>query len=214
MHTDLNALPGIFKTIEPFLDSYGYFGVGALVFLEDFGVPVPGETVLILAALYAGAQRLSIFVVILVAIAAAILGDNVGFGIGRFGGRALVMRFGRYVFINEDRLTRAETFFNRNGGKIIVVARFIEGLRQANGIVAGISEMNWTTFLGFNAIGATLWVGLWAGLGYYAGGNIAAIYRQIVDYSTLALVILICAVGALIVRTLIRRTRHRVDTQD
>src|ERR1700750_1174008 len=130
-------LPGVLHTLEPTLNHYGYLAVAGLVFLEDFGVPVPGETVLILGAVYAGAGRLNIFLVGLLAFLAAILGDNIGFGIGHFGGRALVDRFGKYVLLTPERYDKAADFFKRHGGKVIVVARFVEGLRQANGIVAG-----------------------------------------------------------------------------
>jgi len=90
-------LPGIFGALAPVLDNYGYLAVGGLLFLEDFGVPAPGETILIAAAVYAGAGQLNIVAVVLIGFVAAVAGDNVGFAIGRFGGRALVLRFGRYV---------------------------------------------------------------------------------------------------------------------
>jgi len=145
--------------------------------LEDFGVPVPGETTLIAAAVFAGLGRLNILFVILIAFAAAVIGDNIGFAIGDFGGRPLVERFGKYIFLTAERLDKAEAFFNRNGGKVVVVARFVEGLRQANGIVAGISDMRWPAFIAFNALGAGLWVGLWSMVGYLGGNHIATIYR-------------------------------------
>ena len=112
---------------------------------------MPGETILIAAAIFAGAGRLNIVAVGVVGFVAAVIGDNIGFAIGHFGGRALALRWGKYVFLTEERLDRAEAFFDRHGGKIIVVARFIEGLRQANGIIAGISGMHWRRFLIFNA---------------------------------------------------------------
>ncbi len=152
-------LPGFLETLAPLLDHWGYLAVGFLLFAEDFGVPAPGETVLIAASVYAGAGRLNVVAVGVIGFAAAVLGDNVGYAIGRFGGRTLVLRFGRYVMLTEKRLARAESFFTRHGGKIVIVARFIEGLRQANGIIAGITRMPWLRFLAFNALGAALWVG-------------------------------------------------------
>jgi membrane protein DedA with SNARE-associated domain len=115
-------LPGSFASLAPVLDHWGYLAVGGLVVLEDFGVPVPGETILIAAAIYAGAGRLNIVAVGVVGFLAAIIGDNIGFAIGHFGGRALALRFGRYVFLTSERLDKAEGFFERHGGKIIVVA--------------------------------------------------------------------------------------------
>ena len=121
-----------------------------LIFLEDFCVPVPGETVLIIAAVYAGTGRLNVWLVALVGFVAAVLGDNVGFGIGHFGGRPLAERYGKYIFLTPERLDKTASFFDRHGGKVIVIARFVEGLRQANGIIAGITGMHWTKFLPFN----------------------------------------------------------------
>jgi membrane protein YqaA with SNARE-associated domain len=146
-------LPGFLETLAPLLDHWGYLAVGFLIFIEDFGVPSPGETVLIAASVYAGAGRLNIVAVGVIGFAAAVLGDNVGYAIGRFGGRTLVLRFGRYVMLTPERLAGAESFFTRHGGKIVIVARFIEGLRQANGIIAGLTKMPWPRFLAFNALG-------------------------------------------------------------
>jgi membrane protein DedA with SNARE-associated domain len=170
--------------LEPVLSRYGYLAVAAFVFLEDFGVPLPGETILIAAAVYAGAGKLNVLVVGVVAFLAAVLGDNVGFAIGHFGGRALVVRWGRYVLLTEQRVARAERTFQRHGGWIVTIARFIEGLRQANGIVAGIAGMHWAKFLAFNAVGAALWVGLWVTVGDLAGNRINAIYERFHHYET------------------------------
>lgn len=147
-------------------------------------MPVPGETTLIVAAVYAGAGRLNVWLVGLIAFAAAIAGDNIGFAIGHFGGRPLVERFGRYIFLTPARIDRATGWFERHGGKIVTVARFIEGLRQANGIIAGISGMHWAKFLAFNALGAALWVAVWTSIGYFSGDNIDSIYHTATRYST------------------------------
>lgn len=200
------ALPGLLASLAPVLDHYGYLAVGGLVFLEDFGVPVPGETVLIAAAVYAGAGRLSWPLVFLVGVLGAVLGDNVGYLIGRAGGRPLVLRFGRSVRFTEERLDHAEAFFRRHGGKIIVVARFIEGLRQANGIVAGVTQLHWLRFLFFNTLGAILWVGVWTTLGDLAGNHIAVLYREITRYSLLLAAVAVVAIAAVVVR---RRRRGR-----
>src|SRR5579875_2456062 len=154
-------LPGVLHALEPTLNHYGYLAVGGLVLLEDFGVPVPGETVLILASVYAGAGRLSVWLVGLIGFLGAVTGDNVGFAIGHFGGRRLVERWGRYILLTPERLDKATGFFERRGAGIIIVARFIEGLRQAIGIIAGTTEMHWLRFVAFNAVGAALWVALW-----------------------------------------------------
>lgn len=190
-------LPGIFGTLAPVLDHYGYLAVAGFVFLEDFGIPVPGETILIAAAVYAGAGRLNVVLVGILAVVAAALGDNVGYAIGRFGGRRLVLRWGRYVFLTEERLSKAEHWFDRHGGKVVTIARFVEGLRQANGIVAGISGMHWLKFIGFNLLGAVLWVGVWVTVGYVSGSHIDAVYSVI---SRIFLYVVAAAALAVVVR--------------
>ncbi|MEU6647400.1 DedA family protein [Saccharomonospora sp. NPDC046836] len=211
--TTTPELPGILGSLAPLLNHYGYAAVAVLIMLEDFGIPAPGETVLIAAAVYAGAGQLNIALVIVVGIVAAVVGDNIGFAIGHFGGRALVLRFGRYVWLTEERLAAAERFFERYGAAVVILARFVEGLRQLNGILAGISGMHWRKFLVFNILGATLWVGLWATLGYAAGTHITPIYAEIRRYQGYVLAALAVLVIALVARRLLRRRRNRVATK-
>jgi membrane protein DedA with SNARE-associated domain len=204
------SLPGFLAALSSPLEHYGLLAILLLVFLEDFGVPVPGETVLIAGAVYAGSGRLNIVEVAVIAFAAAVFGDNIGYAIGRFGGQAIVLRWGKYIFLTPERLEKAEAFFNRHGGKIIVVARFIEGLRQANGIIAGISGMRWLKFLVFNMIGAALWVGTWVCVGYFAGQHITTIYDYITRYSLYALIAAVVLVAAWIFH---RVYKHRVSAR-
>jgi membrane protein DedA with SNARE-associated domain len=202
-------LPGFLNSLAGPLDSFGYWAVLLFVMIEDFGVPVPGETILIAAAVYAGTGRLNVIAVGVIGFAAAVLGDNIGFAIGHYGGRTLVLRWGRYVRLTEERLDKAETFFQRHGAWIITVARFIEVLRQANGIVAGTAGLRWRRFLAFNALGAALWVGVWVSLGYLAGNHIGAIYRDITRYSYYLLIALAVVLTAYIARHVMRSTRRR-----
>ncbi len=205
-------LPGVLHSLEPTLNQFGYLAVGGLVLIEDFGVPVPGETVLILGAVYAGSGHLNIALVVLLAFIGALLGDNIGFAIGHFGGRPLVERYGRYVFLTPERLDKATRFFQRHGGKIIIVARFIEGLRQANGIIAGTSGMRWPRFLVFNAIGAALWVAVWASIGYFSGSHINAIYKTATRYVTFLAIALGVLLLAYIARRVLRVRRARAPS--
>ena len=202
-------LPGVLHSLEPTLNQFGYLAVVGLVLIEDFGVPVPGETVLILAAVYAGTGRLNIVLVAVLGFYGALLGDNIGFAIGHFGGRQLAQRYGRYIFLTPERLDKATAFFDRHGGKIIIVARFIEGLRQANGIIAGTTGMQWTRFLIFNAIGAALWVLVWASVGYVSGSHIDTIYNAATRYSTYLAIALGALLLAYIARRLVRVSRAR-----
>lgn len=199
-------LPGVLHTLEPTLNQYGYLAVVALVLIEDFGVPVPGETVLILAAVYAGAGRLNIGLVVLLGFVGALLGDNIGFAIGHFGGRPVAERYGRYIFLTPERLEKATGFFERHGGKIIIVARFIEGLRQANGIIAGISGLRWTRFLVFNAIGAALWVAVWTSVGYFSGSHIDTIYATATRYDKYLLIAVALVVAGYVALRMRRRS--------
>jgi len=199
-HAAPPALPGIFHSLEPLLNSYGYLAVFALLFVEDFGVPVPGETILIAAAVYAGAGRLNIVVVFLLGLVAAVLGDNLGYLIGRKAGRAGVLRWGKYVLLTPERLDTTEGFFARHGGKIVAVARFIAGLRQANGIVAGLTRMHWLRFLAFNALGATLWVAAWCLAGYFAGLRIQLLYDTVTRFGLYAALLALGIGVALVLR--------------
>jgi membrane protein DedA with SNARE-associated domain len=200
-------LPGVLHALEPTLNHYGYLAVAGLLLLEDFGVPVPGETTLVLAAVYAGAGRLSIVLVGVLAFLAAVAGDNIGFAIGHFGGRRLIDRYGRYILLTPERVDKATDFFERHGGKIVVVARFIEGLRQANGIIAGMSGMHWAKFLAFNALGAALWVATWTSLGYLSGSHINAIYNTATQYSAYLAIAAAVIILTYIGRRLIKRAR-------
>lgn len=202
-------LPGVLAAVAPYLAHYGYLAVGGLLLVEDFGLLVPGETVMIVAAVYAGAGRMSIVAVALVALAAAITGDSIGWAIGRYGGHRLLARYGRYVLLTPPRVARGEEFFARHGNKIVPVARFFDGLRQANGIIAGMAGMPFPRFLMLNTLGAALWVGTWTTVGDLAGRHIGTLYSVIVRYGTYEVVALAVLAIALLVRFAVRRRLQR-----
>jgi membrane protein DedA with SNARE-associated domain len=202
-------LPGFLNSLAGPLDHFGYWAVLLFVMIEDFGVPVPGETILIAAAVYAGAGRLNVLAVGVIGFVVAVIGDNIGFAIGHYGGRTLVLRWGRYVRLTGERLDKAEIFFQRHGAWIIAVARFIEVLRQVNGIVAGTAGLRWRRFLAFNALGAALWAGTWVSLGYLAGNHIDAIYHDITRYSRYLVIVLSVVLAAYIAQHILRHTRRR-----
>jgi membrane protein DedA with SNARE-associated domain len=158
---------------KPFLLHYGYWAVFGAIMLEDFGLPLPGEALLIAGSVLASQGDMRIMPLLLLAWAGAVLGDNIGYGIGRFAGRHLVLRYGRYVFVTRHRLEHAEKFFRKYGGLVVVAARFVEVLRQLNGIIAGLARMEWPRFLSYNAIGAALWVAFWGILSYKMGSQAA-----------------------------------------
>ncbi|MFF2956849.1 SpoIIE family protein phosphatase [Kitasatospora sp. NPDC057965] len=189
------ALPGPLAALAPLLEHYGYPALALFVLLDNCAVPAPGQTVLVLAAVFAGAGHLDLAAVVAIAFAAAVLGNTLGHLIGSTGGRAFVHRWGRYVWLTPERTARAEVFFERHGGKVVTVARFFDGLRQTNGIIAGTSGMPWPRFQVFNVLGAALWVGVWATLGYLAGAHVGTVWRTAVRYQLW----LLLALGLLVV---------------
>lgn len=191
------------------LGQYGYLAVTVLVLLEDFGVPAPGETVLILASIAAHQGRLDILAVAGLAFVAAVAGDNIGFAIGHFGGRPLLARYGRYILLTPRRLERAERFMARHGGKVVVVARFVEGLRQANGLLAGATGMHWRRFLVFNALGAAAWVAVWSTLGYVLGAHLTSVEHLVTRYELYLLGAAGLAVAGFVTWRIVRARRHR-----
>lgn len=166
MNEMLNQFPSIapyIKAVLPYIHQYGYWAVFLAIFLEDFGLPMPGETTLIVCSLFAALGELNLTLVGLLGFSGAVLGDNTGFYIGYYGGRKIILKWGKYVFLTDTRMKKLEHYFEKRGAMIVVAARFIQGLRQFNGIIAGISKMRWKKFILFNLIGAALWVGLWIG---------------------------------------------------
>ena len=141
--------------------------------LESAGIPLPGETALIAAGIFASRGDLDIFEVIAVAAAAAIVGDNIGYWIGRTGGRRLLERFGPIQRWSEPGLAWAEGFFDRHGGKTVFIGRFVAVLRVTSAWLAGISHMTWWRFFAWNAAGGICWAIL-VGLVAYYGGHAAA----------------------------------------
>jgi membrane protein DedA with SNARE-associated domain len=148
---------------------YGYAVVFAGVFLENTGLPVPGETALLAGAALAHYGSLSLGRVIVTAIAGATLGDNLGFFIGRHGGRGLAERHGWRVGLTPRRLAELDRFFDRHGPKTVFIARFITGLRVFGALLAGASGMRWPVFLVYNAGGAIVWCTIVALAGYALG---------------------------------------------
>jgi membrane protein DedA with SNARE-associated domain len=159
-------------TIESWLASFGYVVVFALVMLESLGLPVPGETALIAAAVVAGStHRLDIGWVIAVAATAAIVGDNIGFTLGRRLGTKILIRYGHRVRLNESRLRIGMWLFRHHGGKVVFFGRFVAVLRTYAAFLAGANRMSWLRFLVSNAAGGVLWATVF-GLGYYAFGDV------------------------------------------
>lgn len=170
---------------QPWLDQYGYFALFASVFLEGFGMPTPGESLIVAASMLAGRGDMHIVLVLLFAWLAAVLGDNIGYLIGRWGGHRLLYKVG----VKAGHLAKAEHFFKHYGGGIVIIARFFPVLRQLNGVVAGSMQMPWWRFLLFNVLGAALWVGFWGGGVYWLGGHFEQVeqaFQGVVPYAVAA----------------------------
>jgi membrane protein DedA with SNARE-associated domain len=177
-------------TIEGWLSSYGYIVVFGLVMGESLGLPLPGETALVAAALYAGSTgKLEIEKVIVVAAAAAIIGDNIGFAIGRYGGAKVLLKYGHKVRLHEGRLRIGIWLFRHHGGKVVFWGRFVSILRTYAAFLAGANRMSWTRFLVFNTAGGVVWATAF-GLGYYLFGDILERLGTAIDVGLGALGIL------------------------
>ncbi len=157
--------------IDRFLGQFGYAAVFAFVGIESLGIPFPGETMLIAAALYAGAtHQLNIAGVIVAAAAGAIIGDNIGFGLGHWGGYRLILRYGRHIRLHPGRIKLARYLFQRHGGKVVFFGRFVSVLRTYAAFLAGTARMPWRRFLVFNASGGIIWATGY-GVGAYLAGD-------------------------------------------
>ena len=163
-------IQSIFDAIRGHLTDHGYWTVAIALMLENIGVPVPGETILLLASFLAYSEhRLSLPYIILVGVLAATFGDNVGFLIGHHGGRPLLDRYSSFFRIKPETVTRGEELFEHYGAWTILVARFIAGLRILAGPLAGVLRMHWRKFALFNFLGAALWVTTISSIGYLFG---------------------------------------------
>src|ERR1700677_3221916 len=159
----------IVQHLHEFVAHYGYFAVIILVGLESAGVPLPGETALVSAAVFAGQGTLNIWGVIASAALAAIVGDNAGYWVGREFGFPLVYKYGAAIHLDEGRLKVAQYLFQRHGGKIVFFGRFVALLRAFAAFLAGVNRLPWPRFLIFNALGGVVWATLFGTGGYVLG---------------------------------------------
>jgi membrane-associated protein len=157
-----------------FIVHYGLWFLFGIVCLESAGLWVPGETALIAAGVYASKGHLSITAVIVVAAAAAIIGDNIGYWLGRELGRRLIYRYAWIKRIADRVMPPAERFFERHGGKAVVLGRFVPIVRTFVPFVAGAGSMRYSSFITYNILGGLAWVAICVGAGY-AFGNVPVV---------------------------------------
>ena len=188
-------------SISHLIEVYGYWAVFLFVGAESLGIPVPGETALIVAGTYAGhTHHLLPWVIFLAALAGAIVGDNIGFWIGDKGGYRLARRYGHRVRLDEHKLKIARYVFDRHGPKVVFLGRFVSILRTYAAFLAGTSRMRWRKFLVANASGGIVWAGIYT-LAAYLAGNALKRASGTVDLAIVG-VVLVAITGALL---LVRR---------
>ncbi|TCJ16673.1 DedA family protein [Rubrobacter taiwanensis] len=184
------------EQILSLIGQYGYLAVFFGVMLESMGVPLPGETILIAAGVMVQRGHLDLGDAIFFGTLGAVAGDQIGYWIGRKGGRPFVLRWGRHVFFTPERLGRTETFFARHGGKAVFLARFVAGLRVFGALVAGISRMPWRGFLFYNALGGAAWATAAIAAGYLLGSSLSLLERWTGLTTELLLLLLLAIVAA------------------
>ena len=155
--------------LHEFVAAYGYVAVFVIVALESAGIPMPGETALVSAAIFAGQGTLNIWALIACAAAAAILGDNGGYWVGREYGFPLIYRYGAYVHLDEGKLKLGQYLFQLHGGKIVFFGRFVALLRAFAAFLAGVNRLEWKRFFVFNALGGIVWASIFGLGGYFLG---------------------------------------------
>ncbi|HEY6046895.1 MAG TPA: DedA family protein [Pyrinomonadaceae bacterium] len=190
----MDFLHNSLELIEHYMLLYGYWAVFFGVMLENAGVPVPGETILLIAGYYASAGHFHLALVMLVAATGAIVGDNIGFAIGHHYGRATLLRFGRFVFLTPKRFQHIENYFDSHGNKTILVARFITGLRVFAALLAGASRMPWRIFFAYNVAGALLWSVVITLLGFLFGHSLPLLVKWVGWSGTILLITLIVVI--------------------
>jgi membrane protein DedA with SNARE-associated domain len=197
------------RNLDALLATYGYLAVFVFVGVESIGIPVPGETMLVTAAIYAGTTgRLSIFWVIVASSAGAIIGDNIGYVIGRTGGYRLLKRYGRYIRLEENRLRLGQYLFRRHGPKVVFFGRFISVLRIFAAFLAGVNHMHWRQFLIFNALGGIIWSTIYGMAAYLFGQQLVRLSGE-VDLA-LAVIGIVIIIGAIV---FLRRNEARLQRE-
>jgi membrane protein DedA with SNARE-associated domain len=203
----MDFLHNSLQLIEQYMLIYGYWAVFFGVMLENAGVPVPGETILLIAGYFAATGHFHLALVMLIAATGAVVGDNIGFAIGHHYGRGFLLRVGRFFFLTPKRLEHMENYFESHGNKTILVARFITGLRVFAALFAGASrKMPWRVFVVYNMAGAILWSVVITTLGYLFGASLPLLIKWVGRSGTILLI------AAIVTGVIVWRVRrHRAN---
>jgi membrane protein DedA with SNARE-associated domain len=198
----------IFDLLRTALVDYGYWAVAALLLLENAGLPLPGETILLLASFLAHSQHeLRLPLIIAVGTVASTMGGELGFALGRYGGRPLIERYRNIFWIRVETVARGDRLFERYGAAAVFLARFIFGMRVLASLLAGALHMPWRKFTLFNSLGAAIWVTAICGVGYLFGEHSSRLVRDLKRFD-------LAVVMAVIMATLLWwwRSRSRRDS--
>jgi len=191
------------------LNSYGYWAILVCVAIESTGIPFPGETMLLVAAIYAGTtHRLSILWVIVAAASGAIIGDNLGFLVGHEGGYRLLLRYGCYIRLDDGKLKLGLYLFRRHGSKVVFFGRFVAVLRAWAAFLAGTTRMQWDRFLLFNALGGITWATIYGLAGYFLGDTV---HRLTGPIGIVTLILAVLIIIAFLI--FIRRNEQRLEQE-
>ena len=201
----------VFEHIRQFLIHWGYWGVAAFLLLENAGVPLPGETVLLLASVLAfKSHELRLPWIIVVGTIACTAGDNIGYLIGSAGGRPLLERWKNFFHVKDEHIHSAEELFHRYGPLAIFFARFIAGARIVAGPLAGVLRMHWKTFALFNFLGAVTWVTVIASIGYLFGSQLDRLLATVKEVELALLILLLIGLAVYLWR---RKKRNSAINQ-
>jgi membrane protein DedA with SNARE-associated domain len=195
--------------LNQLIAAYGYWAVMLFVGVESIGIPFPGETMLLAAAIYAGTtHNLDIALVIVAASTGAVLGDNIGYWFGREFGYELLLRYGRYFHFDQTKMKLGMYLFREHGGKVVFVGRFVAVLRAFAALLAGINQMEWRRFLLFNVAGGVVWATVIGTAGY----NLGKQARHLLG--TAGIIILVVASVLLLASFIaIRRNQRRLEAE-
>lgn len=207
----MDFLHNSLQLIEQYMLAYGYWAVFFGVMLENAGLPVPGETILLVGGYFAASRpdQFNLFRVMITAAIGAVIGDNIGFAIGHHYGRGFLLRIGRFFFLTPKRFEHMENYFASHGNKTILVARFITGLRVFAALLAGASrKMPWRVFLVYNLAGAVLWAVVITLLGYLFGQSLPLLVKWVGRTGTVLLI------AAIVIGVVVWRVRRHRKSHD
>ena len=206
-HPLASITSSILSFFEQALKEYGYAIVFGVIMIESMGVPFPGETMLLVASAYAASTgTLSIFGVIGSAASGAMIGDSIGYWIGREGGRRLIRRYGKFVGLTDERYQRAQEYLKRHGGKAVFFGRFVSIARTWIAVLVGAHRLNYLQFLLYNVMGGIVWATVYGSLGYAFGSNLPLLETWV---KRAGITLTVAAIALVIYLIYLRKKRKR-----